>query len=196
MATSDPLAKRGVVRKTDYNPIHFEVAKVTLETGETVGALIPLDDVALRACRERSMTIGSQWKAEVRQVRNLQLWRFAHLLGGWLADNHEVFAGDTAHDAIKRLQRLSGVGCTTTRSDIRDRDGDLLYRVVSHQPLSLAFDLIDEGTFRAFWDGGVEARGNGGWLGWMRHHLYAGMDAPDVEELEFLITGERDLWRE
>lgn len=172
-----------------YNPIHFEVAKVTLvDTGETVGALIPLDDVALRACRERGMTTGSQWKMDAKRVRNLAQWRFAHLLGGWLADNHEMFIGLGAHAALKKLQMKSGIGCDSLRWKLEG------FTAVIYQPLSLAFDVMDEGEFRSYWDGGQEARGNGGWLGWMRTHLYAGMDAPTVDELEFMITGERVEW--
>lgn len=185
------MAKPKTVRTDKYRPIHFEVRKlVDPQTGESFGALVPLDDVAARACRERGMTIGSEWKAEIKQVRNLYLFRFAHLLGGWLVDNHELFVGLGAHDALKKLQVKSGIGCDQMRWKLEG------FTAVVYQPLSLAFDLMDEGEFRTYWDGGIEARGQGGWLGWIRRELYADMEAPRIEELEFMVTGERDLWRE
>lgn len=176
--------------KKSYRPIHIRVEKlVRAATGEVVGALVPLDDVAARSMRERGFTVGSEWRGEFKRPRDIKLWRVAHALGGWLADNHKKFTGLDQHAALKRLQALSGVGCNTVRYKIPG-----LYTIVRHEPLTLAFDAMDEGQFRQYWDGGLEHRGNGGWIGWMRHRLYAGMDAPTVAELEFMITGERDLW--
>lgn len=188
---------RGVKRPGRYAPIHFEWVKVVIEdTGESRMAMVALDDVAGRQCRERGYRPGDHVKAEIKQVRNLQFWRFVHLLGGWLADNVEDYEGLDSHEAVKKLQRDSGIGCDTTRSDVRDHDGKLLYRVVSHQPHSLAFDCMSEDVFRAHWDGGKEARGNGGWLGYLRRKVYAGMDAPSIDELERMIVGEVPAWVE
>lgn len=185
------MPKPNPVRKDKYRPIHFEWKSVILkETGEERLAMVALDDVASRACRERGFRPGDQVKAEIKMVRNLYHWRFAHLLGGWLADNHEMFEGIGAHDALKRLQVKSTIGCESLRWKLEG------FTAVIYKPLSLAFDLMDESEFRHYWDGGVEARGQGGWLGWIRNTLYAGMEAPKIEELEFMITGERDLWRE
>ncbi len=189
--------RRGVVRTDKYAPFHTEVRLLAdPATGESIGALVPCTPTDARQMRERGMKVGSRWKTHCQQERDSRLWRFAHLLGGYLSDHVEGFEGLGAHDALKELQKRSGIGCMTTRSDIRDRDGVLQYRIVNHQPLSLAYDLMDEGEFRQLWDGGVEGRGNAGWLGYLRRVIYAGMDAPSIDELERMIVGEVPSWVE
>ena len=173
-----------------YRPIHVRVEKlVNPQTGEVVGALVPLDEIAARSMRERGFTIGSEWKGEFKQVRDIRLWRRAHALGGWLADNHEMFVGLGQHEALKWLQSKSGIGCNSVRYKIPG-----FATIVRHEPLTLAFDRMEEGQFREYWDGGQEMRGQGGWIGWMRHRLYQGLNAPTVAEIEYMVTGERDLW--
>jgi len=188
------MSKRGVVRKGKYAPIHWVVRKAKLEDGTVRLGMFAMDEEASRQCRERGMSDGSEWKAEIKQVRNAHFWRLVHRLGGWLADNVDDFEGLDAHAALKKVQEKSGIGCDVTRSDIRDNAGNLLYRVVSNQPLSLAFDLMDEGEFRMYWDGGKEARGNGGFLGWIRKRLYPGMNPLSVDEIERMIVGRVVEW--
>lgn len=178
--------------KKSYRPIHVEVRKLMdPATGEVVGALVPYDDVAARSMRERGFVIGSMWKGEFKQPRDIRLWRRAHMLGGWLADNHEMFMGLGQHEALKRLQSKSGIGVDTVRYKVPG-----MFTIVRHEPLSLAFDKMDEGQFREYWDGGQEMQGQGGWIGWMRNRLYRGMNAPTVAEIEYMVTGERNLWGE
>lgn len=186
-----PEYKRGVVRKGKYAPIHFVVKKATLEDGTRRYGMFALDDVARTQMAERKMHDNSEWKAEVKQVRNVGFWRLVHKLGQWLAENHEDFEGMDGHSAVKELQQRSGVGCKVTRSDVRDNDGNLLYRVVSYQPLSLAFDLMDEGEFKMLWSG---ESGRGGWLGYLRKNLYRNLPDMTVEEMERLIMGGRVDW--
>lgn len=151
--------------------------------------MVPLDSVATRSMRERGFTIGSEWRGEFKKPRDLRLWGRAHALGGWLADNHEMFEGLGQHEALKRLQARSGIGCNSVRYKIPG-----FATIVRHEPLTLAFDAMDDGQFREYWDGGIALHGLGGWIGWMRKRLYAGMNAPTVAELEYMVTGEHDLW--
>lgn len=189
--------RRGVVRTNKYAPFHTEVRMlVDPDTGESIGALVPCDGVDARQMRERGMRVGSRWKTHCQQERNSRLWRFAHLLGAYLSDHVEGFEGLGAHDALKALQRRSRIGCIVTRSEVRDQEGKLLFRIVHVKALSLAYDLMDEGEFRLLWDGGIESRGNGGWLGYLRRVIYAGMDAPAIDDLERMIVGEVPEWVE
>lgn len=186
-----PEYKRGVVRKGKYAPIHFTVQKATLEDGTRRYGLFAMDDVARSQMAERKMHNNSEWKCEVKQVRNVGFWRLIHKLGMWLAENHEDFDGLDGHGAIKELQQRSGIGCEVTRSQIRDNDGTLLYTVVSYRPLTLAFDLMDEGEFKMLWSG---ESGRGGWLGYLRKKLYPAMPEMSVEEMERLIMGRTVDW--
>lgn len=187
---SEPVDSAVMPVQKQYRPIHVRVEKlVNPQTGEVVGALVPLDEIAARSMRERGFTIGSEWKGEFKQVRDIRLWRRAHALGGWLADNHEMFVGLGQHEALKWLQSKSGIGCNSVRYKIPG-----FATIVRHEPLTLAFDRMEEGQFREYWDGGQEMRGQGGWIGWMRHRLYQGLNAPTVAEIEYMVTGERDLW--
>lgn len=186
-------SKRGVVRKGKYAPIHFLVEVLTRPgSNEKVRALVALDDTARRQCAERKLSAGSIWKAEIKQPRNLEFWRLAHALGGWLVDNHEMFEGLDSHAAIKHIQALSKVGCNAVRYRVEDPTGK--YTIVRFEPLSLAFDLMDEGEFRTYWDGGAEARGNGGWVGWIRKNLYPDLNRPTVDQIEQMIVGKVVQW--
>lgn len=186
--------RRGVVRKGKYAPIHYVVARCTLPDGTRRYGLFAMDDVAREQMTERKMFEGTEWKCEPKQVRNVYFWRLTHKLGQWLAENHDDFHGLDAHEALKQLQQKSGIGCNITRSDIRDNNGVLLYRVVSYQPLSLAFDLMEESEFRLLWEGAHEERGAGGWVGWMRRHLYPNMPEMTVKDIERLVIGREVEW--
>ena len=183
--------QRGVVRKGRYAPIHFVAARAKLTDGTVRIGLFAMDDVAREQLAERKVGEGTEWKAEIKQTRNVGFWRMVHKLGQWLAEHHDDFEGMDGHSAVKELQRRSGIGCDVTRSDIRDNDGTLLYRVVSYQPQSLAFDLMDEGEFKMLWSG---SSGKGGWLGYLRKNLYRNMPDMTVEEIERMVMGRVIEW--
>lgn len=168
-------------KKLRDRSISVTVRRVVIpETGESVGALVPDHPIDRRSMRERRFTVGKQLRASLRLDRNPQFYRLAHVLSGWLADNVEDFAGLSQHDALKRLQERSGIGCESEEFDLPGI-GKLTRTVAA----SLNFSDMDEGQFRELWDGGT---GEGGWLGWLRREVFGGLDAVSREEVELIIA--------
>jgi hypothetical protein len=149
------------------------------DTGEIVGALVPAHPVDRRSMRERKFRRGKQLRATLREDRNPDFWRKAHVLSGWLADNVEEFSGLGVHDALKKLQELSGIGCETVEYDIPG-----VGKLTRTEAESLNFQDVDEGRFNELWDGG---NGDGGWIGWLRREVFGGLDEKSREEVELII---------
>lgn len=126
-------------------PVYFCVRRVIdAETGEQIGALVPLTKWDARAMRDRKMHVNVELRAELKQRRNVKFHRLSHALGALMADQHEAFAGIGAHDALKRLQAESGAACETVQYDLPGGLGKL----TRQEPRSLAFDELDEGEFQ------------------------------------------------
>lgn len=140
------LAKRAA-RK--IRPIYFSVRKVAdVETGEVIGALVPLTGWDRRAMRERKYHVGAELRAELKRPRNPKFNRLVHALGALLVEHVEAFAGMDAHDAIKRCQREAGLFCEAMTTEVKGI-GTLTLNVAQ----SLAFDSLDEGDFQEFFRG-------------------------------------------
>lgn len=136
----------GQAKKKPRRPVYFTVRRlVDPATGEELGALVPNHEVDRRAMRERSYTTGAVIRAELMRPRSVGFHRFAHALGGMIADLIEGYEGLDAHAALKAMQLASGVACDVTRTPVPGM-GEL----VTRQPQSLAFDQMEEGEFRAF----------------------------------------------
>ena len=91
--------------------------------------------------RERGFNVGREVRAELKQPRNVAFHRLAHALGNLLRDNVEAMQGLTGHDALKRVQRESGVCCERIEVDLGP-----LGKVPVMQARSLAFDdMADDG---------------------------------------------------
>jgi hypothetical protein len=128
--------------KRPRRPVYFRVARVVdLETGEQVGALVPLTKWDARNMRDRKLHVGAELRGELKQRRNVKFHRLAHAMGALMVYQHEGFDG-SAHDAIKRLQRECGVCCETQTLDLGP-----LGKVPVSVPRSLAFDEMDESEF-------------------------------------------------
>ena len=170
--------------KLRRRPVQLVVMQLVVpETGELIGALVPAHPIDRRILRERKFHSGKVLRADLKQSRNPKFYRKAHVLGGFLADHVEQFEGLGAHDALKRLQELSGIG---VEEEVFDLPGiGQLRRNVAE---SLNFDDMDEGRFAQLWDGG---NGEGGWVGWLRREKFGGLDAQSREEVELLIAGEQ-----
>jgi len=139
-AASKPSAK-----PRPRKPVYFRVRRVIdAETGEQIGALVPLTKWDARAMRDRKMHINVELRAELKQRRNVKFHRLSHALGALVVDQHEAFAGLSAHDALKRLQAESGAACETVAYDLPNGLGTL----TRSEPRSLAFDEMDEGEFQ------------------------------------------------
>lgn len=125
-------------------PIYFRVERLVRPlTGEAVGALVPLTTWDARSMRERKYSVGTELRAELKQRRNVKFHRLAHAIGALMVEQHEAFAGLTAHDALKRLQAESGAACETVQYDLPGGLGKL----TRTEPRSIAFDEMDEGEF-------------------------------------------------
>lgn len=175
---STALAKaKAKLRSRD---IRVTVMRVIIpETGESIGALVPDHPIDRRSMRERKFTVGKQLRATLRQDRNPQFYRKAHVLSGWLADNVEAFSGLSQHDALKKLQELSGIGVEVVEYDIPN-----VGKLTRTEAESLNFSDVDEGRFNELWSG---ADGHGGWIGWLRREVFGGLDALSREAVELLI---------
>lgn len=128
-------------------PVYFIVRKVAdVETGEILGALVPLTQWDRRAMRERKYHVGAEVRAELKRSRNVKFHRLTHALGALLVDRLESFAGLDAHAALKRVQRECGSFCEETTVEVPG-----LGQLVMKLPRSMAFDELDEGEFQQLW---------------------------------------------
>lgn len=130
-------------KKRQRRPLYMRVERlVRPETGEAVGALVPLTKWDARAMRERKYHVGTEVRAELKKPRNAKFMRLAHAIGALMVDQHSDFAGLATHDALKRLQSESGAACETVEYDLPG-----IGKLTRTEPCSLAFDEMDEGTF-------------------------------------------------
>lgn len=176
MTTAIQKAKR----KLRDRDVRVTVARmIDPETGEMVGCLRPTHPIDIRSMRERRFTVGKELRATLRQDRNPMFYRKAHVLSGWLADNVEAFSGLSQHDALKKLQELSGIGVESVEYDLTG-----IGKLTRAEAESLNFADMDEGRFNELWSG---ADGHGGWIGWLRREVFGGLDAASREEVELII---------
>lgn len=160
--------------------IRMTVMRVVLpETGEMIGALVPDHPIDRRSMKERRLHVGKSVRATLREDRNPGFWRKAHVLGGWLADNVEEFAGLDMHTALKRLQERSGIGCESVEYDLPG-----ICKLTRTEAQSLNFSDLDEGEFAALWDGG---NGEGGWIGWLRANVFGGLSEEARLDVEAIV---------
>lgn len=165
--------------KAPARPIYLRVKKlVDPDTGELMGALVPLTKWDQRAMRERKLHVGAEVRAELKRKRNVKWWRLAHILGAFLADHVEGFEGLAMHDALKKLQELSGIGCIEETFDL-GAVGIVKRRVAE----SLNFDDMDEGRWSELWTG---------WVEWLRREKWGQLTPDDFGEAERIINGESE----
>lgn len=176
---SEP-GKKPAAKKKKPTTVFFDVVGAEID-GVKRAVLVPSDEVDRRVMREKGYRVGDTIAAVLRKPRNLVFFRLAHRVGGWLVDNVDRFAGLSTHDALKKLQFDSGVGCVEVEHEIEG-----FGKLVSRHAESLNFDDMDEGRWRELWTG---------WVGWMRSNVYTGIAPLAVDEVERLIVGEKELWR-
>jgi len=157
--------------KRPRRPVYFRVERlVRIETGEEVGALVPLTKWDARAMRDRKYSTGSELRAELKKRRNVKFHRLAHAIGALAVEQLPDFHNLSAHDAIKRLQRECGACCEEMQMDL----GPVVGTVAVKVPRSIAFDEMDESEFQQL-------------VGSIYRHLAAkywpDMDEEAVEEL-------------
>jgi hypothetical protein len=132
-------------RKPD-KPLYFEWQHVVLlETGERRLALVASTQWDQAACRARGFKAKQLVRAVLQRPRNPKFHALAHAMGTIAVNHCEGFEGMDAHDALKKLQRESGICCEEIEIDL----GPALGKVKAQQARSIAFDSLDEAEFSA-----------------------------------------------
>ena len=132
-------------RKRIMQPVYLVVRRLMdVETGEAFGALVPLDETSQSQMREMRASIGSRWRAELKQPRNVGFHRFMHALGKMVLENVPEMSGCAdAHAVIKRLQVESETCCDVVEYKIPG-----IGKLMRAEAQSIAFDSMKEKEFR------------------------------------------------
>ncbi|MDH1009983.1 DUF1367 family protein [Pseudomonas nicosulfuronedens] len=130
-------------------PVYLEFKRmVDPETGEERLALVADSGIDRFLLKERGYKRGDKVRAELKLPRNLKFHRLVHALGRMCVEQIEDFHGLLAHDAVKRLQRETGLCCDVQTIDLPGI-GKLDVAVAQ----SLSFDSMDEASFRELYQG-------------------------------------------
>ncbi|WP_313211534.1 hypothetical protein [Stenotrophomonas sp.] len=154
--TAMTAAAKKIRAKRARRPVYLTVKKlVDPETGELVGALVPVHDVDARLLRERKFHTGREVRAELKQPREAWQHRLIHKIGPLVVDNVEGWEQITSHDAVKRLQRESGTCCEEIEIEVPG-----VGRLMVKQAESLSFDEMEQDRFQVLFDGITQHIGN------------------------------------
>lgn len=93
--------------------------------------------------KDKGYRPGDDVSLEIYKVRNPLFNKLVHQFGIVLSENLDDFTGVEPHKVLKRIQLEGGIGCEEMA--LRGDFGIVYHRV----PLSLAFDQMDEGEFKA-----------------------------------------------
>jgi hypothetical protein len=130
-------------------PLYFHVERlVRPETGEEIGCLVPAYPCDVKEMRARKYSVGTRIRGLLTKPRNELFHRKAHALGNLAVQNLEGFENLNAHDALKRLQRESGIQCEAMELDLPG-----VGKMTLNFPRSIAFDEMDESEFEELWNG-------------------------------------------
>lgn len=121
------------------------------ETNAPRMALVIIDAVGRQQVEERGYRQGDRVRCEISQPRHLGNHKFVHKLGRLAIEQLTGFEGfASAHDAVKKLQRDSGVCCDETTTDIPD-----FGILISRKAKSIAFDKMPEEEFKQVFVKGI-----------------------------------------
>lgn len=124
-------------------------ALVDPRTGESVKAFVAEHVIDRRLLNERKLKVGADVRLEIKAPRNIGFHRKLHSLAGFLREHVDGFeACKDDHDAIKQLQRESGVCCETQEIDLGP-----LGKVLAKMPESLRFDEMPPERFEICFNG-------------------------------------------
>jgi hypothetical protein len=142
-------AAKKIRAKRARRPIYFVVRKVAdVETGEVIKALVAAHPIDARLMKERGFRLNHEYRADLKQARAVWMHRLMHKIGGLMVDNVEGWESLKSHDAVKRLQRESGVCCEEIEIEIPG-----LGKLVAKQAESLAFDEMEQDRFEQLFEG-------------------------------------------
>lgn len=140
------LRKPKPTRKHVYGTVRLLVDP---RTGEQVKAFVVESFVDRRLLNERKLKVGADVRLLIQQPRNVGFHRKLHALAGFLREHIEGFDDcKDDHDAIKRLQRESGVCC-----EVQEMDLGPLGKAQIKVAESLAFDEMPEERFDQLFNG-------------------------------------------
>lgn len=135
--------------KRARRPIYGTIAKVAvIGTGEERLAILATHPIDRRLMKERGYRNGDEVRLEIKKPRNQAFHRLLHAIGVLMVDNVESFRDLDSHEAIKRLQRESGVCCEPMEIDL-----GTLGKVPVQVPQSIAFDEMDATEFEHLFKG-------------------------------------------
>ena len=129
-------------KQSKRQPIYLRWRELRDANGNKVMALICADAAAQAQCLERGYKQNDLVRGDLTKPRDIIQHRRAHAIGT-MALQIDGFTG-TAHDALKRLQRETGVCCEPMEIDL----GPLIGKVAIQVARSLSFDELDEGEFQ------------------------------------------------
>ena len=145
-------AQKKIRAKRARRPVYFIVCRLMdPETGELVGALRPANEIDARLLKERRFHVGREVRAELKAPREAWKHRLIHKIGQLMVDNVEGWEQLGSHDAVKRLQRESGVCCDEIEIDIPG-----MGKLIAMQAKSLAFDEMEHDEFERLFSGITE----------------------------------------
>jgi hypothetical protein len=143
MTTALAKAKRA------RRPIYGTIERVAvLSTGEERLAILASHPIDRRLMKERGFNRGDEVRLEVKRPRNVKFHRLLHAIGQVMVDNVDGWENLNSHDAIKRLQRESGVCCEEVEIDIPG-----MGKLLAKQAESLAFDEMPPERFELLFNG-------------------------------------------
>lgn len=134
--------------KRRSRPIYFVVRKVIdAESGELLGALVPMTGWDRRAMKERRYTTNTELRADLKKPNNPKFNRLMHALGVLVCEQIDGFGSDP-HAAIKRLQREADLFCEAMEAEIPGV-GTIVLKI----PQSIAFDEMEQSEREELWTG-------------------------------------------
>ncbi len=142
-------AAKKVKAKRARRPIYGVIERVAvLSTGEERLAIVAAHPIDRKLMAERGFRRGDNVRLEVKRPRNVKFHRLLHAVGQLMVDNVEGWETLTSHDAVKRLQRESGVCCEEVEIDIPG-----MGKLLAKQAESLAFDEMLPERFEQLFEG-------------------------------------------
>lgn len=140
---------------------------------EPDGALRCADEFTRQRIRKFKLKAGSRVRVTFSKERDYKQWKRAHQLGTLIAENLDDFAGLDSHDALKKLQRVSGVECEQSEFEVPGF-GKLLLNL----PRSLSYDEMDETRFQSAYSG---------FCRYLVDHYWQTLDEAGIESMASLV---------
>lgn len=141
------------------------------------GSFVPADLASRRLCKDRGMTVGSEFISYLYEPRDKAQWRVAHQVGTFLTQHVEAFHGLSSHDALKKVQKDGRIALLEEQIDL-----GTLGVVTRSVPESLAFGFIDNTRWTEIWRQMCT---------YIRKTYFGEIDADAVEAMDKLMVWEQ-----